>query len=150
MRTLCIVPCGNRKIWDEYPDAGPRKARNTYTGPFASKCRQYAEVFYPSSWCILSAKYGFLFPDAIVPGPYNVSFNDKSTNPITLEELVSQKHEKGLYVYENIIVLGGKNYREIIKDAFPERDIHCPLKGYKNIMQMMRALNSSIKSGELI
>lgn len=150
MNTLCIVPCGSAKIWDKDQNAGPKKARDVYTGSFASKCRQYAEKFYPSAWCILSAKHGFLFPDYIVPGPYNVSFNDKSTNPITLAELISQKRDKGLDVYEKIIVLGGKNYREIIKNAFTGKDILCPLEGNKNIMQMMKALNSSVKTGKLI
>ena len=150
MKILCIIPCGSKKIWDKFPNAGTRKARNTYTGPFASKCRQYAEEFYPSLWCILSAKYGFLFPDDIVQGPYNVSFNDKSTNPISIEELILQKYEKGLDVFEKIIVFGGKNYREIIRNVFSDKNIHCPLEKSKNIMQMMGALNSSIKSGKLI
>jgi len=76
MKTLCIVPCGNRKIWDKNPNAGPTKVEHVYIGPFAKKCREYAMRFYPSSWCILSAKYGFLFPNDIVPIPYNVSFNE--------------------------------------------------------------------------
>ena len=62
MKTLCIVSCGNRKIWDKNPKAGPTKAECVYIGPFAKKCREYALRFYPSSWYILSAKYGFLFP----------------------------------------------------------------------------------------
>ena len=88
MKTLCIVPCGNRKIWDKNPKAGPTKAECVYIGPFAKKCREYAMRFYPSSWYILSAKYGFLFPDELVTGPYNESFNDRKTNPITTKELL--------------------------------------------------------------
>ena len=60
-----------RKIWDINPFAGPTKAKYVYVGPFAKKCKEYAQKFYPSSWCTLSAKYGFLFPNDIVPGPYN-------------------------------------------------------------------------------
>lgn len=98
MKTLCIVPCGKKKIWEKNPKAGPTKAKNVYIGPFAKKCREYAEKFYPYSWCILSAKYGFLFPNDVVLGPYNVSFNDRKTNPITTKELSAQVIEKDLII----------------------------------------------------
>ena len=29
MKTLCIVPCGKKKIWDDNPNAGPTKARES-------------------------------------------------------------------------------------------------------------------------
>jgi len=147
MRVLCIVPCGNKKIWDKKPDAGPQKARDVYTGPFASKCRKYAEQFYPSSWLILSAKYGFLFPDDIVPGPYNISFNDKNTRPVTTEELRSQAERKGLYDCKKIVVLGGKNYTQIVKEIFQNKEIHDPLSDCKGIGYMMEKLNNAIKRG---
>ena len=118
MKVICIIPCGNRKIWDKNPNAGPTRARDVYIGPFAKKCKEYAEKFYPSSWCILSAKYGFLFPDDIVPGPYNVTFNDKRTNPISVEELSKQVKEKGLDRYEKILVLGGKKYVSMVRKVF--------------------------------
>ena len=145
MKVLCIVPCGNKKIWDKKPDAGPQKARSVYIGPFASKCREYAEKFYPSSWVIISAKYGFLFPDDIVPGPYNVSFNDKSTNPITVEEIRSQAKEKKLYDYEKIVILGSKNYVQIVKDVFQNKEIHNPLSNCKGIGYMLSKLNDAIR-----
>lgn len=147
MRVLCIVSCGNRKIWDRRPNAGPQIAKNVYIGPFASKCREYAERFYLSSWVILSAKYGFLFPDDVIPGQYNVSFNDKNTDPVTVEELRSQAKDKGLYNYERIVVLGGKNYAQIIKDIFQNMEIYEPLIDCKGIGYMMRKLNEAIKRG---
>jgi hypothetical protein len=66
MKTLCIVACGNRKICSKEPNAEPTKARYVYIGAFAKKCREYAEKFYLSCWYILSAQYGFLFPDEII------------------------------------------------------------------------------------
>jgi hypothetical protein len=30
--TLIILPCGKRKIWDDYADAGTTPARDAYTG----------------------------------------------------------------------------------------------------------------------
>lgn len=94
MKTLCIAPCGSKKIWDKDSNAGPTAAKNVYIGPFANKCREYAEKFHPSSWCILSAKHGFLFPDDKIPGPYNVSFNDKKTKPVNIDQLSTQIQKK--------------------------------------------------------
>jgi len=97
-----------------------------------NNCKEYAEKFYPSSWCILSAKYGFLFPDDIVPSPYNVTFNDKRTNPISVEELSKQVKEKGLDKYEEILVLGGKKYVSMVRKAFSKKKVYVPLEGYNN------------------
>jgi len=143
-KVLCIIPCGNRKIWDKNPNAGPTRARDVYIGPFAKKCKEYAEKFYPSSWCILSAKYGFLFPDDMVPGPYNVTFNDKRTNPISVEELSKQVKEKGLDKYEKILVLGGKKYVSVVRKVFSKKKIYVPLEGYKGIGYMMNRINKAI------
>lgn len=147
MKKLCIVPCGNKKIWDKSPDVGAKEAKHVYVGPFAGKCREYAEKFYSSSWCILSARYGFLFPDDIIPGPYNVSFNDKRSNPVAAEKLLLQAKEKGLFEYEEIIVLGGRNYTEIIKKVFQAKNIYTPLSNCKGIGIMMGKLNEAIKGG---
>jgi len=146
MKTLCIVPCGNRKIWDKFPSQGATEARHVYIGPLAKKCREYAEKFYPSSWCILSAKYGFLMPDDIVEGPYNVSFNKKATNPITKNELVVQAAQKGLDACEKVIVLGGKNYIRIVQEVFSENKVYVPLEGC-NLFEMMGKLNDAIIRG---
>ncbi|MCL0051946.1 hypothetical protein M1M92_00400 [Peptococcaceae bacterium] len=148
MKVLCVIPCGNKKIWDKKPDAGPQKAREVYIGPFASKCKEYAEKFYPSSWVIISAKYGFLFPDDILSGSYNVTFNDKSTNSITIEGLKSQAEEKGLYDYDKIIVLGGKNYVRIVKNVFQNKEIYSPLSDCKGIGYMMGKLKDAIEKGK--
>lgn len=148
MKTLCIIPCGNKKIWNKYPESGPTKARDVYIGGFSKKCKEYAELFHSSSWCILSAKYGFLFPDDIIPEPYNVSFNDKKSNPITTSELSSQTKEKGLDNYDKIVVIGGKNYVNMANQVFPEKDISTPLSGCTGIGYMMGALNDAILKGE--
>ncbi len=147
MKTLCIVPCGNRKIWDVEPQAGPTRAGSVYIGPFARKCREYAEKYHPASWCILSAKYGFLFPEDIIPAPYNVSFNARKTNPISVGELSAQAKRKGLDAFGRIVVLGGRNYAEIAKAVFSTSEVCCPLSDCKGIGYMMGRLNGAIRSG---
>ena len=145
MKTLCVIPCGNKKIWDQKPEIGPQKAFDVYVGPFHRKCKEYAMKFYPDDWCILSAKYGFLFPDDIVSGPYNVSFNLKRSKPISKEELSVQIRKIGVTDYERIVVLGGKNYTRIIEDIFRDKKVLKPLEGCKGIGYMMQRLNELIE-----
>jgi len=148
MSTLCIVPCGKRKIWDKNPRVGPTEAKFVYTGPFAKKCIEYAEKYFPSSWCILSAKHGFLFPHDEVPANYKVTFKETKSNPITLEELKLQAKEKNLDSYEKIVVLGGREYIERIKNTFSGKEVSLPLSGCRNLMQMMKKLNKELMGGD--
>lgn len=147
MSTLCIVPCGYRKIWDKEPDVGPKAAREVYTGPFATKCREYAERFYPRSWMILSAKYGFMPPDFVIDGPYNVTFRRKKTNPISVDDLADQVVRLQLDRFENIVVLGGRKYAEMVRTAFRGREVTDPLKGCKGNGIMMGRLKRAIEEG---
>jgi hypothetical protein len=146
MKILCIVPCGKKKIWDKNPVVGETKAKDAYIGLYAKTCKEYAERFYPSSWCFLSAKYGFLFPDDIVKGNYNISFKNKSSNPITSEELIKQAMDKGLNTYDKIISLGGKDYSKVIKEVFRDKVVYEPLKNLK-IGQKLQKLKNAINEG---
>ena len=144
---LCVVPCGSLKVWDKNPNAGPTMARDVYIGPFAKTCIEYAEKFYPNSYVILSAKYGFLLPDEIVPENYNVTFNDPKTNPITVEELRKQAERKGLTNYDEIVVLAGSNYVEIVKKVFTGKRVITPLRGLGGMGSMMSAMKKAIREG---
>ena len=158
MKNLCIVPCGKRKIWDEKPkeneskpvDLGPVEAKCAYTGPFSTKCREYAEKFYPGEWCILSAKYGFVLPEEMISGPYNVSFNDKKTCPITIDELILQVRQKKLDDIENVVVLGGKRYASIAEKAFPGKSVSNPLANCRGLGYMMQKINHAIRNGNTL
>jgi hypothetical protein len=141
MSTLCVIPCGKAKIWDRRANAGPTKAREVYTGPFARKCRQFAEAKCPASWCILSAKHGFLFPDDVVPGSYNVTFNDARTHPITVAQLCDQARKKRLDAYDTVVTLGGRRYVQMLKEVFPSKEILQPLAGCRGIGFMMAMIN---------
>ena len=114
---LVIVPCGIAKIWDKHPGAGPTAAADAYIGsPFVVN-RAYAERA-GGYWVILSAKYGFLRPADIIPGPYNTTFKRKSTNPIGVAALREQVPRMRLDRYAEVVGLGGKEYRAAIAAAF--------------------------------
>ena len=149
MKSLCIIACGKKKIWDKNPEAGPVKAENLYTGSFTRKCIEYTKKADFDSWCILSAKYGFLFPDEVVQGQYSECFHNKTSNPITLENLFLQIKSKELDKYEKIIILGGNYYTDMVKKLFSEKEVFNPLNGCKGIGHMMKKLNDLINAASL-
>lgn len=150
MSVLCIISCGKQKIWDKDIKAGPIKSKDIYTGSFTKKCIEYAEKFYKDSYCILSAKYGLLFPDEIVKGPYDECFHKKDSNSITKEEIRLQIKDKNIDKYEKFVILGGKFYTSMFKDICPEKVVINPLDGCQGIGKMMKKLNMLIKQEENI
>ena len=66
MKEICIVAPGKKKIWDKGPLKGPVKYKEIYAGSFTRKCIEFAEKFYKNSYCILSAKYGFLHGEEVL------------------------------------------------------------------------------------
>ena len=119
---LVIIACGKSKIWAKHPDAGPTAAKDAYTGSYFRANRRYAEA-QGCDWMILSGKYGLIDPDFIIPGPYNVTFKDPSTHPVTAEYIQTQVFKHQLARYSIIVILGGREYIEITERAFGGLDI---------------------------
>lgn len=114
---LVLVPCGKSKIWKHEPQRGPVPAAEAYTGELFRRNRRYAEQF-GDAWVVLSAKYGFIAPDFLIPGPYEVTFKDRSTRPINVATLRSQIQALELNQFAVAVGLGGKEYRAAIEQAF--------------------------------
>lgn len=149
-KILCIISCGSKKIWDKNPDYGPAEAKEAYTGNFFKKNMCYASMFY-KNWVILSGKYGFLFPTQIIKGPYNLTFNVSDPKIISIDKLKQQVREKDLYQYEEIVVLGGRQYVKIVKEIYGDNYHYClPLKNCKGIGHMMQMLNNATKNGIML
>lgn len=146
---LCIVPCGKAKIWDKHPSAGPTPARDVYTGSFASLCRRYASTFF-EDWVILSAKHGFLLPNDLVPGPYNVSFSKPGNKTISTDALREQAERKDLLKYSEITVVGGKAYNDRAQAVFRNHKLAFPLDGCRGIGQMNARLKRALTEGTLL
>ena len=117
--TLVVVPCGRRKIWDTDPNAGPTAARDAYQGAPFKVNKTYAERV-ADAWVILSAKYGFIGPEFIIPENYNVTFDRPETGPITLEELRRQARGKDLYGFATVVALGSTTYAGVMLHTFEE------------------------------
>lgn len=132
MSTLVVVAGGKKKIWKTRPGLGPTKARQAYRGGPFNANREYAEKF-ADRWVVLSAKYGFLDPDSIIPSNYDVTFKDPSTNPINVSQLKNQIKQKHLDTFGTIVVLGGQDYADIVSNAFSHLEVNIkkPLAGLK-------------------
>lgn len=130
MATLVIVPCGRRKIWDLDPTAGPTPARDAYQGAPFKVNREYAEKF-ADRWVILSAKYGFIDPDFLIPENYDVTLNRPESRPTTPDSLRRQVEERGLSRYDLVVVLGGSSYSSLTRQAFRDSNtrVMAPVAG---------------------
>lgn len=115
--TLVIIPCGKAKIWNRDPAAGPTLARDAYTGGPFKVNRGYAEA-HGTTWLILSAKYGLIQGDYVLPGPYDTSFKHPHSGPISVDQVAAQIGERQLASFSRVVVLGGREYVEVARRAF--------------------------------
>ncbi|MDG5789695.1 hypothetical protein QA612_19750 [Evansella sp. AB-P1] len=145
MKQLCIIPCGKKKVWDKHPTFGSMPAKDVYLSTFHRLCRAYAMHFF-DYWVILSAKHGFLFENDIVDGPYDITFNGKSNEIITINDLQEQAIEKQLYNCNDVVVLTGKKYVPIIHNVFPDTcSKQFPLLSYGGIGVMQQKLKVALE-----
>ncbi len=143
---LCVVACGKLKIWNVKKDAPSRvPAREAYIGPLTRLAIKYAEKFFPDSWVILSAKYGFVLPDEMVEN-YDKTFkNVKVTDDLVLK-LRRQAEEKGLLKHDIILVIGGRAYCDVCRRVFYDRKVLAPLEG-RGLGEMIKILSMCIRTG---
>ena len=141
-----IVPCGKLKIWSKNPHKGPTPAKEAYVGSPFKVNKSYAERF-SNKWLILSAKYGLIAPDFTITGDYDVTFNDPSTNPISIEELAEQA--KNYQGFDLVVALGGRIYTDIVSKIFSRNGMRVikPTEGL-SIGESMAKLKNAVSSGK--
>ncbi|WP_440895151.1 DUF6884 domain-containing protein [Amphibacillus sp. Q70] len=145
MSKLAILPCGKKKIWDLDSTRGREVVREVYVGTLHRLTRQYAEIFC-DQWVILSAKYGYCFPDEMIEGNYDLTFGmSQGEAIISKEQLLKQIGEKKLQAYDQIIVLTGKKHKAIVEQTFDQvSKLVFPLLGTKGIGEMQHRLKQAI------
>ena len=144
MKRLCIIPCGKKKIWDKHSNYGPMEAKDVYISPFGKACQAYATMFF-ENWVILSAKHGFLRPSDIVLENYDLAFDSKSDEVISIEQLQKQMVDKSLLQFDEIVLLAGKKHKKVVTKLYPEEMITYPLEGCKGIGYMLQRLKEAVK-----
>ena len=149
MKRLCIIPCGKKKIWDKHSNYGPMEAKDVYISPFGKACQAYASMFF-ENWVILSAKHGFLRPNDIVLKNYDLAFDSKSDEVISIEQLQKQMVDKSLLQFDEIVLLAGKKHKKVVTKLYPEEMITYPLEGCKGIGYMLQRLKEAVKEREEI
>lgn len=150
MKTLAIVQCGGSKIWKKQPSVAKVPAKEAYVSGYFRKNRAYAEKF-ADCWYILSAKYGFLEPNALIRN-YNVSFKEPKTKPISAADLKKGARARGLYQYSQVIVLGGTLYADKVEEVFEGTRcrVHRPFMGLKGIGYIQQAVSCALKRGKAL
>jgi hypothetical protein len=143
---LVVIPCGSAKIWASNPHAGPTRARHAYVSSHFRNNLHYAETF-GDTCLILSAKYGFITPDFVIPDSYEVTFKRKVTKPITPSQLADQVRQQHLERFSLVEVVAGADYADCVRTAFAHSSvrINCPLAGLplgKGWQRVNRALAS--------
>lgn len=142
---LVVVPCGGRKIWSVRPAAGPTPAQDAYISSYFKVNRGFAEHF-AEHWLILSAKYGFIAPDFMIPGPYEITFKHPGSGSIPSDRLLAQARDMGLRAWKRILAIGGAEYLERIRNAFAALGIRvcCPFQG----LSMGRSMSAAKRAVE--
>jgi hypothetical protein len=126
---LVVVPSSQTKIWKFDPKQGPVKAIEAYTGSPFQVHKAFAQLF-SDRWVILSPKYGFMDPDFMIPGNYDVAFKKPANNPISLAELEKQAQEKTLRDFNIVVTLGGEETTDIVKRLFSKHSrVIAPVRG---------------------
>ncbi|MFF1991854.1 DUF6884 domain-containing protein [Bacillus mycoides] len=149
MKRLCIIPCGKKKIWGNYPEYGEAEAKDVYISPFGKACQAYATEFF-ENWVILSAKHGFLRPNDIVKENYDLAFDSKSNEIISIEQLKQQMIDKGLLQFDEIVLLAGKKHKKVVTKLYPEEVITYPLEGCQGIGYMLQRLKGAVEAQQEI
>jgi cytoplasmic iron level regulating protein YaaA (DUF328/UPF0246 family) len=146
---LVIVPCGRSKIWKKYPHLGPTPAREAYTGAPFKVNREYAESV-ADRWVILSAKYGFIEPTTLIT-QYEVTFKKKTTNPVSVSLLKKQVTDFGLLEFDQVIALGGKEYRSVVEEVFAGTGVKLkfPFSGL-TVGRAMRAVKQNLQRAKSV
>ncbi|EEK89028.1 hypothetical protein bcere0025_24870 [Bacillus cereus F65185] len=125
------------------------EAKDVYISPFGKACQAYATMFF-ENWVILSAKHGFLRPSDIVLENYDLAFDSKSDEVISIEQLQKQMVDKSLLQFDEIVLLAGKKHKKVVTKLYPEEMITYPLEGCKGIGYMLQRLKEAVKEREEI
>lgn len=140
MSHLYIVPCSATKA--RTLAAGPMPARDAYTGQAFRMARHQMER-RKLKWCILSAHYGFIWPDTKIEH-YDVKMTTVTPQTPWFDcfgEITNRQYGR-LMSATQITVLGSRLYSDAAA-VLLDRPVCAPLAGL-SIGRLLSALNSTI------
>jgi hypothetical protein len=133
---LIITSCTKNKL--DIPDDESVAAKDLYLGTMFGKVKKYSAAM-KYEYMIISAKYGLLSPDEKIK-TYNKVLSKKS-DADAIRDQVEERLTPILGNYDKILVIAGKNYREVLKGVIDER-FYILKKG--GIGEMIHVLNDSL------
>ena len=136
---LFVIACSKSKSPDLLDS--PMPAREAYRGIVFRKAVAVLER-ENLTWCILSAKYGFIWPETIIEF-YDQRIRPARVNTTTLEQatrLLEESQLQMLRASDEIVVIGGKDYAENVARLLC-RKVKVPFKGMAYV-QMRDALSN--------
>ena len=148
MKTLVIVTCVKEKL------NGSFKAEDLYISDLFKKMRHFVEI-NDYDWRIISAKHGLIDPEDIIESYEDESLDQfkllqgkQTTNLKTkkdaLRQIIREQLEPILKDYNRIILMCGKNYRDVILPLLKEKKVVNYFKGTKGIGEIKQKLLTDI------
>lgn len=136
---LFVVACSAKKT--AALKAGPTAARDAYDGQAFKTARRLLENA-GAKWCILSGKYGFLWPDTVIED-YNEKMDADPHRPWEGEfDALKQKQYGRLMSARRVVVLGSRLYADSAA-VMLDRLVEAPLAGLP-IGKMLQKLSSGV------
>jgi hypothetical protein len=148
VKELVIVTCVKEKR------KGRQKAKDLYISDLFKKMKQYAET-YDYDWRIISAKHGLIDPEDIIESYEEESLDqfkllkgkqttDLKTKKKALKKIIEVQLEPILNTYNEIILMCGKNYRDVLLPLLKNKKVVNYFKGTKGIGEIKQKLTKDI------
>ena len=139
-KVLVIAACSQTKLGST-PDV-KAKAKDMYQGRLFKLTRKLSE-FCKWDYVIISAKYGFLYPEEEIEG-YEKFLKTKRDIEEVRPKVIPRLKEV-IPNYDRILVIAGKNYREVLRKLIDERFIFIKAKGYGDLCSRVKSVVNNQK-----
>ncbi len=140
-KILVITECTKEKIG--YTPSTKAPAKQMYQGRLFKVVRKYCETM-GFDYVIISAKYGLLHPDDVIEG-YEMVLKTKE-DVERIRPQVEEKLRPILKNYDKIVVIAGKQYREVLKNLWDERFVEIKSRGYGDLCSIVSRATVQEKS----
>jgi hypothetical protein len=140
-KVLVITECTKEKLG--YDSSVKVPAKQMYQGRLFKAVRNYCEKM-GFDYVIISAKYGLLHPDDVIEG-YEMVLKTKE-DVERIRPQVEEKLRPILEKYDKVVVIAGKQYREVLKNLWDERFIAIKSKGYGDLCSIVSKATVQEKS----
>ncbi|MER5608236.1 DUF6884 domain-containing protein [Micromonospora tulbaghiae] len=140
LRRLVIVGCGGKKAGHN------TDAHSMYAGSYFTAARRAADKLVGASTgqLILSARYGLLALHDVI-APYDLRMGEPGS--VTVEQVRYQAEQLGLADTEEVIVLAGRAYADVVSAVWPHA--RRPFDGTAGIGEQRQILAAITATGQL-